>query len=368
MSADSCGFLVKNIQSSVNYFRAYVTPILTIVGVFGNAVALYLFATHQPRNRFAIYAMALAISDSLVLLSNSFLDDFVGSGLPFLSNGRLGVKLDALSVEACRLMELTGFWFIFTSGSLLVAFSLDRVACLFRPMQCRTNEGIKVALLVCGVIMALGLLLGLPQVMLFELSDRPAANTTQAYLFSLALCVALSTTSLRSSKRAYKCSPNGRHQRKFRAGDYYPESYTNLNNFRNVVVLQCHVAVKSQKCISQTNEHCGSTYPKAIQLTTDKLTLDARYSYLLQTVQKLEQISGKTTFLIRVCITKEFVAQELVLPVDENDSTHIVHLKPVQNPSPTSLHGEESKTAAYSVFMVPTHKWFPVPIKCCTGF
>ncbi|KER31833.1 hypothetical protein T265_02059 [Opisthorchis viverrini] len=266
MPSVSCGFPVKNIQSSVNYFRAYVTPILTIVGVFGNAVALYLFATHQPRNRFAIYAMALAISDSLVLLSNSFLDDFVGSGLPFLSNGRLGVKLDALSVEACRLMELTGFWFIFTSGSLLVAFSLDRVACLFRPMQCRTNEGIKLALLVCGIIMALGLLLGLPQVMLFELSDRPTANTTQAYLFS----------------------------------------------------KSCKLSIGNQLCSFGFNV----PYPKASQLRTDKPYLDALFSPSMWTAQDLEQISDKITFILdSVTSSKEFYTHESVFSFDKRDST-----------------------------------------------
>ncbi|KAF8570422.1 hypothetical protein P879_04548 [Paragonimus westermani] len=179
-----CGSHVQNTELAVNYFRAYINPILTVVGVLGNVTALYLFSTHRPWNRFAIYAMALAISDSLVLISNTFLDDFLGRGLYFLTDSKWIIKLDTYSVEACRTMELIGTWFVFTSGSLLVAFSLDRVACMCRPLQCRSNDGIRVALMVSILIAVLGFALSLPQALLYQLVYRPPKMIVDPRLIS----------------------------------------------------------------------------------------------------------------------------------------------------------------------------------------
>ncbi|KAF6769489.1 hypothetical protein AHF37_12606 [Paragonimus kellicotti] len=128
--------------------------------------------------------MALAISDSLVLISNTFLDDFLGRGLYFLSDSKWIIKLDTYSVEACRTMELIGTWFVFTSGSLLVAFSLDRVACMCRPLQCRSNDGIRVALMVSILIAVLGFVLSLPQAMLYQLVYRPPKMIVDPRLIS----------------------------------------------------------------------------------------------------------------------------------------------------------------------------------------
>ncbi|VDP83234.1 unnamed protein product [Echinostoma caproni] len=167
-----CSDYVTNTELAVNYFRAYVNPVITFLGVLGNVLALYLFSTQRPWNRFAIYAMALAISDSLVLISNTFLDDFLGRGLYFLTNQKYMIKLDTYSVESCRFMEVIGSWFVFTSGSLLVAFSLDRVACLFRPLQCRSNGGIRIAFALSVMIMVLGLILSLPHAVLLNLVTK----------------------------------------------------------------------------------------------------------------------------------------------------------------------------------------------------
>nr|CAH8851480.1 unnamed protein product [Trichobilharzia regenti] len=100
--------------------------------------------------------MMLAISDSLVLISNTFLDDFLGRGLYYLTNERIMIKLDTYSLTSCRIMELIGCWFVFNSGCLLVAFSIDRVNCLFWPLRCRSDGGIGIATLACSFIIVIG--------------------------------------------------------------------------------------------------------------------------------------------------------------------------------------------------------------------
>ncbi|CAH8531421.1 unnamed protein product [Heterobilharzia americana] len=177
-SIEQCSIHVKNMEHAVGFLRGYISPILVIFGVFGNMSAFYLFLTHKPWNRFSIYVMIIAISDSLVLISNTFLDDFLGRGLYYLTNGQLMIKLDTYSLTTCRLMELTGCWFVFNSGCLLVAFSIDRVNCLFWPLKCRSNGGIGIASFVCGLIIFIGLLFSFPYAMLQKLIDKNITSTT----------------------------------------------------------------------------------------------------------------------------------------------------------------------------------------------
>ncbi|CAL8093359.1 unnamed protein product [Calicophoron daubneyi] len=165
----ACPLHVQHVEAAVNYFRAFASPLIVVAGIFGNGMALVLFLSHKPWNRFSIYATSLAISDTLVLVLNTFLDDFLGRGLYFLTNKRWMIKLDATSLEACRFMELTGCWFAFTSGALLVAFNVDRVACLYLPLRCRPNGGICIAAVCSAAIMTLGFFLSIPVAALHNL-------------------------------------------------------------------------------------------------------------------------------------------------------------------------------------------------------
>ncbi|CAH8851751.1 unnamed protein product [Trichobilharzia szidati] len=172
---DECSIHVKNMEHAVGFLRGYISPIIVLFGVFGNMSAFYLFLTHKPFNRFSIYVMTLAISDSLVLISNTFLDDFLGRGLYYLTNERIMIKLDTYSLTSCRIMELIGCWFVFNSGCLLVAFSIDRVNCLFWPLRCRSDGGIGIATLACSFIIVIGFILSIPYAMLQKLTDKTSS-------------------------------------------------------------------------------------------------------------------------------------------------------------------------------------------------
>ncbi|XP_018649529.1 putative g-protein coupled receptor fragment [Schistosoma mansoni] len=151
---EKCSIHVQNMESAVGFLRGYISPVLVLFGVFGNMSAFYLFLTHKPWNRFSIYVITLAISDSLVLITNTFLDDFLGRGLYYITNQSIIIKLDTFSLLSCQLMELIGTWFVFNSGCLLVAFSIDRVNCLYWPLKCRSNGGVNMAIcyIVCDLI------------------------------------------------------------------------------------------------------------------------------------------------------------------------------------------------------------------------
>ncbi|CAH8507434.1 unnamed protein product [Schistosoma turkestanicum] len=181
----ACSIHVKNMEYAVGFLRGYISPIIVIFGVFGNMAAFYLFLTHKPWNRFSIYVMTLAISDSLVLISNTFLDDFLGRGLYYLTNESIMIKLDTLSLFSCQLMELIGTWFVFNSGCLLVAFSIDRVNCLIWPLKCRSNGGVGMAMLVCSLIIVIGFILSIPFAMLQTLVDKNVIESNRRTLIDI---------------------------------------------------------------------------------------------------------------------------------------------------------------------------------------
>ncbi|VEL25296.1 unnamed protein product [Protopolystoma xenopodis] len=170
-SQSRCSGYLASTGFGVGIFRAYISPVLALIGVLGNLLAFRLFLKHRPWNRFSVYAMSLALSDSLVLLSNTLLDDFLGRGLFYATNQRFGIKLDVLSLASCRMMEVMGTWFVFTSGYILVAFALDRIACMFWPIRCRSDRGVGVAAISCTMITCFGLVISLPAALVHNLIE-----------------------------------------------------------------------------------------------------------------------------------------------------------------------------------------------------
>ncbi|KAK4471346.1 hypothetical protein MN116_004570 [Schistosoma mekongi] len=202
---EECSIHVKNMEYAVGFLRGYISPIIVILGVFGNMAAFYLFLTHRPWNRFSIYVMILAISDSLVLISNTFLDDFLGRGLYYLTNKSIMIKLDTYSLFSCQFMELVGTWFVFNSGCLLVAFSIDRVNCLYWPLKCRSNGGVSMATFICIFIIVIGLILSIPYAMLQTLIDKNAVlsnKTISSILINNTITVTTTTIIDNNSSKA----------------------------------------------------------------------------------------------------------------------------------------------------------------------
>ncbi|CAH8536466.1 unnamed protein product [Schistosoma mattheei] len=130
---EKCSIHVKNMEYAVGFLRGYISPIIVLFGVF---------------------------------------DDFLGRGLYYLTNKNIMIKLDTISLISCQLMELIGTWFVFNSGCLLVAFSIDRVNCLYWPLKCRSNGGVGMAIFICTFIIIIGLIFSIPYALLQTLIDK----------------------------------------------------------------------------------------------------------------------------------------------------------------------------------------------------
>ncbi|KAA3676757.1 uncharacterized protein DEA37_0001355 [Paragonimus westermani] len=105
--------------------------------------------------RFNLYVIAISTAHTMELVFNALLDDFVGRGLFWLSGCRIVLKLDTHSDAACRFIMYIPEVAALISTNLLAMFSVDRVLTVYRPLKCRGDRYLRLAIGgICGVYLA----------------------------------------------------------------------------------------------------------------------------------------------------------------------------------------------------------------------
>lgn len=146
----------------VGVFRAYISPVIALIGLLGNVLIFLVFVKEKPRTRFSIFAISLAIAHSISLIFNTVLDDFIGRGLSYATDGQLDIKLDSTSEFACKILEYIPQSMYFTASYLVVVFSIDRALTIYNPLRFYSVNYRKQAVLACLVVFLIGLLGNLP--------------------------------------------------------------------------------------------------------------------------------------------------------------------------------------------------------------
>ncbi|VUZ50644.1 unnamed protein product [Hymenolepis diminuta] len=113
--------------------------------------------------------MALSIFESLVLLFNAFIDDFLGRGLYYFSKGKVQLKLDTASRAACQFLEFAESWSGFVAAYIMLAFGMDRILSITLPHRFQKDRYIKATLLLYLGIMLAGAVLNAPIAARFRL-------------------------------------------------------------------------------------------------------------------------------------------------------------------------------------------------------
>ena len=113
---------------------AYATPFIVVVGLVGNGLLLKVFARGAVSNAAATrcYLMALATSDSLVLVTYVLLD-WLKRGLPQWPGGWRCNVVDVDGV--CQAFLLLSYVFRFLSAWLVVSFTVERYVGVCRPLD-----------------------------------------------------------------------------------------------------------------------------------------------------------------------------------------------------------------------------------------
>ncbi|BHF60124.1 hypothetical protein SprV_0100308500 [Sparganum proliferum] len=162
---------------AVGAFRAYVSPIIAISGLIGCLLIIVVFAKEEPRTRFSIFAISLAIAHSMSLILNTVMDDFLGRGLQYATSNQFTLKLDSTSTAACKLMEYFPNAMYFAASYLMVAFSIDRALTIYRPLRFNSFFYRKYATLTCVLVFVVGFLGNLPFLLIQKLQANSAVTT-----------------------------------------------------------------------------------------------------------------------------------------------------------------------------------------------
>ncbi|KAF7256892.1 hypothetical protein EG68_06279 [Paragonimus skrjabini miyazakii] len=161
----------------VGAFRAYVCPFIATFGLLGNLFIVIVFSREQPRTRFSIYAISLAISNAITLITNTVLDDFLGRGLYYATNGEHHYKLDATSEFGCKFVEYLSNVMFFITSYIIVIFSLDRLLTIHRPIQFYSIHHKKWAVGACLLVYLIGFASNTPLIFIQTLVIDTASRT-----------------------------------------------------------------------------------------------------------------------------------------------------------------------------------------------
>lgn len=146
----------------VGAFRGYVSPVVAAIGLVGSFFIILIFSREKPRTRFSIYAISLAVSSAICLLTNTIVDDFLGRGLFYITNHKHFYKLDSTSTFWCKSVEYTSNVMYFVTSYTVILFSVDRLLTLHQPFLFYSTHHKKWAGICCAVAWGIGFLLNSP--------------------------------------------------------------------------------------------------------------------------------------------------------------------------------------------------------------
>lgn len=126
--------------------------------------------------------MALSMSESIVLLFNAFIDDFLGRGINYFSSGKVQLKVDTASRAACQFFEFAESWSSFVTAYIMLAFGMDRVLSISLPHRFQKERYIMATLLIYLGIMVVGASLNGPIAAGFDLivDEQPTVELWRA--------------------------------------------------------------------------------------------------------------------------------------------------------------------------------------------
>ncbi|KAK4470812.1 hypothetical protein MN116_006330 [Schistosoma mekongi] len=160
----------------VGSFRAYISPIIAIIGILGNCFIIIIFLQEKMKSRFSIYSIFLAISNMIILIMNTLIDDFLGRGLYYATYQQIYFKLDTISIFWCKFVEYLSNTMYFTSSYLIVIFSIDRLLTIHQPITFYSIYHKQWAYIACIIIYLLGILSNTPllyvQTLMIDKSSR----------------------------------------------------------------------------------------------------------------------------------------------------------------------------------------------------
>ncbi|TNN19425.1 peptide (allatostatin somatostatin)-like receptor [Schistosoma japonicum] len=117
-------------ETMVYTFRAYVSPILVIIGIPSNLLVILVFTIieRQTSCRFNLYAIWMAVAHNIQLIVNTLIDDFLGRGLKYATQCKHSAQVDIESSFLCKTLTYLTDASALIAAFILMLFSVDRVS------------------------------------------------------------------------------------------------------------------------------------------------------------------------------------------------------------------------------------------------
>ncbi|VDM21057.1 unnamed protein product [Hydatigera taeniaeformis] len=171
-------------QLLVLVFRAYFSPIIFIHGVCGNLLSLVILCRLHRRapGRFNLYAITITVSFLLLLIFDTFLDDFFGRGLGWLTKYQFNLKMDQISSLSCKLITYVTDSSGFMATTILAIFGLDRVRTIYSPLQFRGDRYLRRTTILIVATVVIDLVLFSPTFVFYDIVVSNVTNQTSCTL------------------------------------------------------------------------------------------------------------------------------------------------------------------------------------------
>ena len=194
----------SNFLVNTKIINIYLTIIIIVIGLFGNGLAVFVFAQKRFRlHSSSVYLLCLAISDGLFLLMH-FFEDTIRTYIDVYLNGEtnsldpicLSIKNQDLFLHStstpstspldnktsllrafnitdrfvlmCRLVNYFRYFLRFISAYIIVAFTIQRTIAIYSPFLQTKFESIRIAWIIIAAIALIGGLLNVWVPFLFK--------------------------------------------------------------------------------------------------------------------------------------------------------------------------------------------------------
>ncbi|KAG8440366.1 hypothetical protein GDO86_006208 [Hymenochirus boettgeri] len=156
-------------MTNVTFFIAQISIVVSIFGIFGNSLVIYLLSFKIKRNSSTVYIMNLALADLMFLLILSTVN---------IVSVTLGVRLplnldyeDSTYVDIILSLAVTCLFGYNASLSLLSAISVERCLCVLFPVWYRCSRPRHQSSAVCIIIWIISCLLTIVEFYFCYLSE-----------------------------------------------------------------------------------------------------------------------------------------------------------------------------------------------------
>ncbi|CAI2729210.1 unnamed protein product [Schistosoma spindalis] len=184
----NCLKSLTNEEIMVYNFRAYISPLLALIGIPANIFIIIIFniLEKQQTCRFNLYAIWMALAHLIQLIVNTFIDDFLGRGLKWATNCYIWYQVDSYSSITCKLLTYLSDVSALIAAFILMLFSIDRVYSIYYTKQIEQLLQLRIAKLSIFIIYIICFLLNIPHLIYADLKDDSNEKSNCQYIDPIA--------------------------------------------------------------------------------------------------------------------------------------------------------------------------------------